>query len=185
MRTGMSRSAEKKTSGFDAPSFPEEAASLDQIYGRYGARVFRRARRLLRDTDRAEDAMQEVFLRAVQHRAEMSHHSLPWLFRVTTNLCLSDVRDDRRRRHLRSSQPVEPQRDQGTDARVAVKQLLARVPQELREIALCYYVDDLSHDEIAPIFGVSRRTIGNRLAAFQAIANEVFELGAPVDGVED
>lgn len=176
----MARSLEKKDSSY-APSSPDGEESLGQLYDRYGASVFRRARRILRDSDGAEDATQEVFLRAVQHRERMSHHSLPWLFRVTTNLCLSGVRDKRRRRHLSSSQPVQSGREPGTDARLAVRQLLARVPEELREIALCYYVDDLSHDEIAPIFGVSRRTIGNRLAAFQAIANDLFELGPPVE----
>jgi RNA polymerase sigma-70 factor, ECF subfamily len=130
----------------------------------------------LRDPDRARDAMQEVFLRAVQHQVRMSAHPLPWLFRVTSNLCLTDVRDDRRQGHLRAIHVLETVRECGTDARVALKQLLARVPEELQQIAICYYVDDLSHAEIAEMFGVSRRTIGNRLATFQALADELFEI---------
>ena len=56
---------------------------------------------------------------------------------------------------------------------MVVNQLLARIPTELQEIAFYYYLDDRSHEDIAAIVGVSRRTIGNRLAAFQAIADEL------------
>ena len=173
--SSMPRSAEKPSSSPDHAGLPSEPVPLDQIYDRYSASVFRRARTLLRDPDRAQDAVQEVFLRAVEHRMAVEAHPLPWLFRVTKNLYLNDVRDERRRRRLRASRPVESHHEQGSHARVAVKQLLARVPEDLQQIAFCYYVQDLSHQEIAPIFGLSRRTVGNRLAAFQAIADELFE----------
>jgi RNA polymerase sigma-70 factor (ECF subfamily) len=174
----MPRSAEKATRSCNRSSVPDDAPSLEQIYDRYRTKVFRRARTLLRDPDRARDAMQEVFLRAAQHQVRMSAHPLPWLFRVTKNLCLSDVRDDRRRGHLRAIHVFETVRECEADARVALKQLLARAPEELQQIAICYYIDDLSHDEIAGMFGVSRRTIGNRLATFQALADELFGIGA-------
>jgi RNA polymerase sigma-70 factor (ECF subfamily) len=174
----LPRSAEKPSSSPDHAGLPTQPVPLDQIYDRYRTSMLRRARTLLSDPDRAQDAVQEVFLRAVEHRMAVEAHLLPWLFRVTRNLCLSDVRDDRRRRRLRASQPVESHREQGSHARLAVKQLLARVPEELQQIAFCYYVDNLSHQEIAPMFGLSRRTVGNRLAAFQAIADQLFELEA-------
>jgi len=171
------RSEVKKASrSSSAPRTRMEEASFDEIYERYGPTVFRRARTLLRDPDRALDATQEVFLRAVQHRTRMSAHPLPWLFRVTTNLCLTNLRDDRRRGHLCMIQPLELGREGGTDARLAVNQVLARVPEDLQQIAISYYVDDLSHEEIAATFGLSRRTIGNRLAAFHALADDLFRL---------
>ena len=73
------------------------APTLKEIYDLYGAQVFRRARTLLRDQDRARDATQEVFLRAAQDPRSVGAHPLPWLFRVTRNLCLNNLRDNRRR----------------------------------------------------------------------------------------
>jgi len=154
-------------------SVPGES-KLEEIYDRYGATVFRRARTLLGDPERARDATQEVFLRAAQDLERVSAHPLPWLFRVTTNLCLNNLRDNRRRIRILAGRTFDIVLDHGTEARLAVNQLLARVPEDLKEIALHYYVDDLSHEDIASMLGVSRRTIGNRLAAFQALADQMF-----------
>jgi RNA polymerase sigma-70 factor (ECF subfamily) len=136
--------------------------------------VFRRARALLRDPDRARDATQEVFLRAARDPGRMGAEPLRWLFRVTTNLCLNNIRDSRRHGRLLASYPFESNRECGVESCLAVSELLARVPTELRQIAIAYYVDDLSHEEIAVTLGISRRTVGNRLAAFQTLAAELF-----------
>jgi RNA polymerase sigma-70 factor (ECF subfamily) len=132
---------------------------------------------LLRDPEGARDATQEVFLRAVQDPRSVAACPLPWLFRVTKNLCLNSLRDHGRRGRLLAGRDAETGGDGGPDARLVVGELLARVPADLQEIALHYYVDDLSHEDIAAIVGVSRRTVGNRLAAFQALADELLAEG--------
>jgi RNA polymerase sigma-70 factor (ECF subfamily) len=63
------------------------------------------------------------------------------------------------------------------EARVVVKKILREVPEDLQEIAIYYYVDEMSHEEIAAIVGVSRRTVGNRLATFQALTGELITRG--------
>ena len=44
--------------------------------------------------------------------------------------------------------------------------------EELQTIGTYYFVDGMSHAEIARITGVSRRTIGNRLAKLQEMAEQ-------------
>jgi DNA-directed RNA polymerase specialized sigma24 family protein len=96
---------------------------------------------------------------------------LAWLLRVTTNLCLNRLRDDRRRRQLLAVRtPGADQNNRDADARTAVAQLLTGVPEDLQQIAVYHHADGMTCDEIAPLFGVSRRTIGNRLLAFQRLA---------------
>jgi RNA polymerase sigma-70 factor (ECF subfamily) len=151
----------------------QQRNQLGEMYSRFGASVFRRARSLLGDPDRARDATQEVFLRAMRNPARVGSHPLPWLYRVTTNLCLNTLRDRKRRGVLLSTWPIGLFVDGATEARVTVSELLARVPDDLQEIAIYYYVDDLSHEDIAEILGVSRRTVGNRLAAFHALTREI------------
>ena len=72
---------------------------MDDLFRRYSASVFRRARAILGDGDAAKDATQEVFLRAMNAQAEFAAVRSPvaWLYRVTTNLCLTRIRDAERR----------------------------------------------------------------------------------------
>jgi RNA polymerase sigma factor (sigma-70 family) len=149
-----------------------ERDRLEALYRKHGKMVFRRARALLGDNQSAHDAVQDIFLRALGARADFEHAASPvaWLCKVTTNHCLNRLRDIERRRalleeHLPSEETATPSR---AEPRLAVIDLLRRLPDELSEIAVYYYVDQMNHDEIAEILGVSRRTVGHRLEEFHA-----------------
>lgn len=155
---------------------------LESLYSRYSRSVWRRAGRLLADDDAAKDVTQEVFLRAIRADAKVAFDANPmgWLYRVTTNLCLNRLRDAKRRTEILSGYSVEETQDQDADTTILVRRILERVPDELQDIAVYYYVDDLSHDEIADIVGVSRRTVGNRLAAFHSVVSGLVTQEAPL-----
>jgi RNA polymerase sigma-70 factor (ECF subfamily) len=145
------------------------------LFARYSRSVFRRARRILSDDEAAEDITQEVFLRAL--RAEPSEgfavQPMAWLYRTTTNLCLNRLRDVKRRRELLAEWRPEPSSEPAAETGLTLREILERTPEELQDIAVYYYVDELSHDEIAQIIGVSRRTVGNRLATFHVLMGEI------------
>jgi RNA polymerase sigma-70 factor (ECF subfamily) len=142
------------------------------LYARCGAMVLRRARTLLGDEEAAWDALQEVFVRALRTRRAFRHESSPttWLYRITTNYCFNVLRDASRRQdklgRIAPAAPIAGDRS-APDIRLTVSAILARLPDELCEIAVYHHVDRMSHDEIAAVMGVSRRTIGNRLKEFQ------------------
>ena len=52
------------------------------------------------------------------------------------------------------------------EARAIVAHFLGRLPEEVQEVALRYYGHEMTHEEIASRVGTSRRTVGNRLVAF-------------------
>ena len=148
--------------------------TLEGLYSRYSRSVFRRARTLLGDHQSAEDATQEVFLRAMNAReVEFSSAPMAWLYRTTTNLCLNRLRDAKRRGEILAVWAPERAPQGDADARLVVKRILGQVPEDLQEVAIYHYVDGLSHDEIATIVGVSRRTVGNRLVTFHEHVGEL------------
>jgi RNA polymerase sigma-70 factor (ECF subfamily) len=153
-----------------------ERAAIEDLYRRYGPAVLRRARAILGDGARAEDAMQEVFIRALKTDLDFSGASpMTWLYRVTTNYCLNLRRDHARRTKLLEVRHTKNDAAEATqEERMAASQLLDRVPLELAQIAVYYYIDEMNQDEIAEIVGVSRRTVGNRLEAFRALAKSTF-----------
>lgn len=163
--------------------------TLERLYLRYGPMVLRRARALLREEQAARDAMQEVFLRAMralETQPELARSfeepsgedgqatdpggPATWLYRVTTNFCLNARRDGARRHQLWSlhGEREEPARSDLGFARVQLAQIFAAISPELVELAHYFLIDELTHEEIAALYGVSRRTIGYRLDELRA-----------------
>jgi RNA polymerase sigma-70 factor (ECF subfamily) len=150
---------------------------LEQLYERYSRGVYRRAVRILGDEESARDATQEVFMRVISAGRSIPAEPTPvaWLYRVTTNLCLNRLRDRSRQKALLASKyaandAVPP----AGETRTVLGDVLDRVPEELQDVAIYFFVDELTYDEIAPLLGVSKRTVSNRLAAFRALVAGLF-----------
>ena len=103
-----------------------EESAVAHAYQAYGAAVYARCRRILRDGDGARDVTQEVFLRCFNHRATLrpGRELLAWLYRVATNLCLNALRDSDRRRRADLLDPVKAVSPEGPTRRL-LRDLLA------------------------------------------------------------
>lgn len=142
-----------------------------ELYRKFGPLIYARCRRLLRDPAAAEDATQEVFLRALRHLddAPDDRAALKWLYRISTNHCLNVIRDSGRR-------PVDlgvelpdlggEHAEHAFEDRDLALKLVTHAPEKLRAPALLHWVDGIDQGRVAEILEVTRRTVINRLAAF-------------------
>lgn len=152
---------------------------LTELYRKYGPMVLRRIRRFY-PGDEAEDVLQEVFMRVVAKEGSFKGQSQisTWLYQVTTRYCLNRRRNEGRRRELREEHGTFDWSPNTTHARQEAEafcaQLWRSVDAELMQIGMHHYVDGMSHNEIARVMGVSRRTIGNRL---EQLKTEALALG--------
>lgn len=155
-----------------------EWQDFEACYGRYSRTVYRRALQLLGDSESAHDTTQEVFMRVIRSGGRLPPEPTPtaWLYRVTTNLCLNRLRDLRRQkaRLAENATAADATVSAKGEARVIVAEILSRVPEELQDVAVYFFVDELTYDEIAPLMGLSRRTISNRLASFRELVAQLF-----------
>ena len=148
-------------------------AEIAGFFKRYGPMVFRRARQILGHERDAEEALQEVFIRALKGAEKFDGRSQvsTWLYRITTNYCLNILRNKKRRRELydeRVSGSMETftQPSQPEDV-IVVRRLLSEAPEPDWATAVSYVVlDGMSHNEAAELLGVSRRTVGNLIDRF-------------------
>jgi RNA polymerase sigma-70 factor (ECF subfamily) len=71
-----------------------EPAALEELIRRHERRLYQLAYRLLKDPLEAEDALQEVFLKAYEHAGRFQPFSTvkAWLNRITANHCLNRLR---------------------------------------------------------------------------------------------
>jgi RNA polymerase sigma-70 factor, ECF subfamily len=133
------------------------------LYEAHAGVVYRRARKLLRDDQLARDACHDVFVRLLREPDAWELQTpVAWLFRVTTNHCLTILRDRKRRRRLLDGLVGILWRDR-TEPELSLQQVLRDVPPHLQEVALYHAFDGMTQAEIAHAMKVSPKTVFNRL----------------------
>lgn len=159
-----------------AQAVSERSLDVGALYAQYAPLVMRRVLRFVPQSE-AEEVVHEVFVKVLEHAHTFRAEAAPstWLYRMTTNHCLNRVRNQSRREALwrehgglwdRAGTPDE------AETVVFVRQFWRDLPEDLVDVATYYYVDGLTHAEIARILDVSRRTIGNRLARLESLAKD-------------
>ncbi len=154
-------------------------ADLRELYEKYGASVYGRCSYLLRDRAKAEDAMQDVFAKALTHYASFRNEASPltWLVKIATHHCLNLLRAERASWHARFEREARA-RDasdggpQAFEMRDLVLRMLSLVDQETQAVAIHYHVDEMTLEEVAALLGRSVPTIRKRLADFAAICGK-------------
>ncbi len=151
---------------------------ISELYHRLGPLIYRRCLRLLADPEQARDATQEVFVRMLRNAGKlvMDRECLPWLYRVSTNYCLNLIRDGRRLEFRAPDELGARASGSGPEARLSARQqvlaLCGLVDEKTRQIAVMSHLDGMTQEEISGVLGLSRRTIGKKLALFGRKARE-------------
>jgi RNA polymerase sigma-70 factor (ECF subfamily) len=142
---------------------------LARTYERVAPMTLRRARRILGNDEAARDVVQDVFVSLLAYERELTDEALvPWLYRSTTNLCLNRLRDDSTRATLLAMQASSDRSSQAVDDAAILRDTLQRLPADLRAVAIYYYADEMTHDEIASLLGCSRRHVGDLVQRMHA-----------------
>lgn len=148
------------------------AGDVNVLYNRYGRAILGHCRRFLGSTEAAEDATQEVFMRALRQtgRWPAAPELRPWLFRIATNYCLNELRRRRVRAHdsLEEAPAPDGSLEDCLVARSEMARLLARLPKHVREVLRLTHVEGMLQQEVAEALGVSRRTVVNYLTQLRS-----------------
>lgn len=154
------------------------AAALDFLDSLYGA-----ALRLTRNADRAQDLVQDTYLKAIRARGRFAAGTnlKAWLYTILHNTWRNQQRDGARSRVDFDSEAVELAADSaglGSARQVeSPEALLMRaaidaelqaaldaLPEAYREVVWLRDVDELSYQEIAGVVGVPIGTVMSRLS---------------------
>lgn len=153
------------------------ATAVEMLYRRHGPMVLRRCQRLLRDPEKAVDAMHDVFVEVLKREEALTvEHPSSLLYRTATNVCLNRLRSERRRPGdaaqsgddallLRIAAMDEPGGQ--SEARSLLDRLFRREAPSTRTIAVLHLLDGLTHEEVAREVGLSVSGVRKRLRVLQ------------------
>ena len=166
-----------------------DTAALAELFDRYGALAYGVALRVLRDPGRAQDAVQDAFLR-LWHGASgfnPARGSLRgWVLAAVRNRAIDLVRgrSGRDREVLELSEefaaPSEGPEEQATASveRATVRAALGGLPAEQRQAVLLAYFGGYTQLEIAGLTGVPLSTVKGRMRlAMDKLASYLKERG--------
>lgn len=144
--------------------------ALEELLDRHADRMYAISFRVTRHAEDARDATQEAMIAVVRGIGRFDGRCAftTWLYRVTTNAALDEVR--RRGRRPRPVDDVGERAATDPDIGTAiaggllVTELLAALPTEYRDAVALRDLADLEYDEIATILGVPIGTVRSRIA---------------------
>jgi RNA polymerase sigma-70 factor (ECF subfamily) len=150
------------------------------LYERHKSAIYRYCLRMLADTDAAEDATHDTFIKMSQnlHSLRNADSFLPWLFQIARNEVLMYLR---RNRHD-GSHGIEDVWDETTPHELMVttetieivQLMLQKMKSEYREVLILREYEQLSYAQIAEITGNTESSVKSRLfKARQAITKKL------------
>jgi RNA polymerase sigma-70 factor (ECF subfamily) len=140
-----------------------------ELYERHKTPIFRYCQRMLADSDAAEDATQDTFMKMFSNinLLQKKESFLPWLFRIARNEVLMHIRRNRRN-GIHSDDDVWENITPyelivSAETAEIVQRLLQNLKSEYREVILLREYEQLSYSQIAEVTGDTETSVKSRL----------------------
>jgi RNA polymerase sigma-70 factor (ECF subfamily) len=161
-----------------------EERAFQELVTRYQTRLLNFIYRTISDREKAEDLVQEVFIRVYRHigRFDRSKKFSTWIYTIASNLAKNELRNRSRNplvlfQSLKKAGPQEDERPlQFEDAasrpddlyrkrhlRELVEESVAKLPAHHREVFVLRELEGKSYEEIAEITHTNLGTVKSRL----------------------
>jgi RNA polymerase sigma-70 factor, ECF subfamily len=154
--------------------------SFESLVRRYQRQVASQIYLSLGNRDEVEDIAQEVFIRVYQslHRFKFDGSFYSWIYRITLNLCIDEVRKRKIRKVLSLDfltedsleknkkvkghhTPVETMLEE--EKKKMIQSALGKLSLEYREVLILREYQDFSYNEIAEALGLTLEAVKSRI----------------------
>jgi RNA polymerase sigma-70 factor (ECF subfamily) len=158
--------------------------AFHELVRRYRTPITNFIFRMLDDYDRAAELTQETFLRVYANiaRYRATFHFSTYIYRIATNLAISELRQRRRRKLVSLFTPWSHHEDEEEtrldipderplqdadlierERQAAVGRAIQTLPEKYRAALVLRDVEGLSYEEIASVLNISEGTVKSRI----------------------
>jgi RNA polymerase sigma-70 factor (ECF subfamily) len=148
-----------------------DGSAVEATYRQYFPMVREKCRRMLANSQDAQDVAQETLVRLWE--ANLLGLPVPqltaWLYRTSTRLAVDALRRRARFATAHAPDAASSERpDRTFEQRQLLAQLARRIPRKELEVALLHRVDGLRQEELAEVLDVTDRTVRRLLKKLDA-----------------
>jgi RNA polymerase sigma-70 factor (ECF subfamily) len=160
--------------------------AFKELVERYEPKMMRYARRFLFGYDDAQDAIQEVFIKAYRNikSFDSSRRFSPWLYRVAHNEFINIIKKRGREPiaffdpdtifpHPVSAHPPDKEINE-QELKQALEICLDKLDVKYREPLILYYFEDMDYKQISSIMHIPVATVGIRLRRGRSLLHELY-----------
>ena len=164
---------------------PMDVSQIAELYERYAPAIYARCRRLLGSSAAGRDALQESFVRVLQHHQTLGpgDQTLRYIYKTATNVCINQLRQrsvrDRAAADIAAQVSARSTRQPGLDDRELVQLLLDQCDDIAVGVAVMHFVDGMTQVEVAETLGITRRTVYNRIRQIERLAGALLDQPSP------
>ena len=148
--------------------------AFEEFVHQHQDRIYNLCRYMLRDPRNAQDAAQDVFLKAYKGLKDFRPDSslYTWVYRIAVTTCL-DYKRKSRRESLRNEPLTEdlplntpsPEQVYTTkEIQAHIQHALQKLPKKLGSVIVLREIEELSYEEIAEVLQISIGTVKSRIA---------------------
>jgi len=150
---------------------------IEDVYRHQYRKFLRVALAMLRDHERAHDAVQETFARAIRNRFGFrGEGSLEgWLWQMLTNHCCDLLRARQPSAEAAVGSPELLARNDRPLEHAELRAAIAALPERQRTMIFLRHYADLDYEQIAEAVGVARGTVAATLNAARSTLQRAME----------
>lgn len=159
-----------------------DTRAFEEVYRRTSERVYALCLRMAGDAQRAEELVQDAFVRAWERLGSFRGDALftTWLHRLTVNLVLQERRSRGRRRAREVTSPDleyygRTARRAMPGTRVDLERAIAGLPSKARRVLVLRDVEGYKYNEIAEMTGVSLGTVKAQIHRARGLVKEALD----------
>ncbi|MEO0231154.1 MAG: RNA polymerase sigma factor [candidate division WOR-3 bacterium] len=137
---------------------------VEKVFNEYRNVLLFFVNSFLRDKDKSQDIVQEVFMRLYKEKNEI-YNLKGWLFKVAKNLVIDDLRRNKRFVYLDEETEIEDENENLKRNRLKsiLKREVENLPKIYKDFFILRDVEGYSYEEIARKFKVPLGTVKTRV----------------------
>lgn len=139
--------------------------SLPDLFEKFSLDLFRYAKSILKDSDEAKDAVQEVFVKYAQNEGSFKNEcsQKTWLLVLTRNYCFNKLKSSHWNNERIEGEIKQISYETDLDTGILINEALKQIPAEYNELLYLKEFENYSYKEIAGITGLTIENVKIKL----------------------